>query len=256
MPRNRAGFTLIELLVVIAIIALLIGILLPALGKAREAGRAAVCLSNMRQIGTAQNLYALDNKDYTPRESTTHNPPAAHDTIPWGVAFRPYIDDKISPSPDASQDPNDLFRNAPYYRCPTAKNSKHNIHYVANGFSFNGPGTLDPRPVGDPNFRLHPTRMSTIPNPSNVPYLSEFSADTTDLLYNNWYSWANTDRTLGQVYDIWKADHLDEDSNDPRLNARRHGDGSNVLFFDGHVVRKPRSWMILLANWDDGVHNR
>jgi prepilin-type N-terminal cleavage/methylation domain-containing protein len=59
---SRPGFTLIELLVVIAIIALLVAILLPALASAREAGRTTVCLSNMKQIGTALVMYANDHK--------------------------------------------------------------------------------------------------------------------------------------------------------------------------------------------------
>lgn len=61
--QRRRGFTLIELLVVIAIIALLVSILLPALGAAREASRTTKCMSNMRQIVTAALTYATDYKE-------------------------------------------------------------------------------------------------------------------------------------------------------------------------------------------------
>ena len=64
--RDKAGFTLVELLVVIAIIALLMAILLPALGRAREMGKRAVCMNQIKQLGIAWTLYCDDNKDKVP----------------------------------------------------------------------------------------------------------------------------------------------------------------------------------------------
>ena len=93
--QSRRGFTLIELLVVIAVIALLLAILLPSLGKARETGRQTVCASNIRQMIIATNAYALDFKDSIwPAEG-------------WGRYGRPLSD---SPNSLVIYEPGQLFK--------------------------------------------------------------------------------------------------------------------------------------------------
>jgi prepilin-type N-terminal cleavage/methylation domain-containing protein/prepilin-type processing-associated H-X9-DG protein len=80
---GKQGFTLIELLVVISIIALLIGILLPALGAARDRGRQTQCAANVSGIGKAYETHANDFRDAYP---------LAGPAIPWGSDPKPWME--------------------------------------------------------------------------------------------------------------------------------------------------------------------
>ncbi len=85
--RNRRAFTLIELLVVIAIIALLIGILLPALGKARNASRITISLNNVRQIMLGFSSYRAEKKDQVPMRGPAYSQGRITPDLAWNTWY-------------------------------------------------------------------------------------------------------------------------------------------------------------------------
>ena len=115
-PPHRRGFTLVELLVVIGIIALLISILLPALGRARESAKTTLCASNLRQIGQAVTQYTNAHKGVLPVG-----------IIGWGMPNYPNGDhwanilvrSGFASAPNAVKDP--AFTTASIFMCPNSR---------------------------------------------------------------------------------------------------------------------------------------
>jgi len=137
MRRRNCGFTLIELLVVMAIIALLAGMLLPALSRAKEKARATQCLSNLKQIGAGAAMYCGDNNDTLPQSS--------HTSASWVGTLQRYTGTNV-------------------YRCPKDKNEQRLYSYAVNDF-------LTPHPHGA--AQLDFSKLTTVPSPSATLYLGE-----------------------------------------------------------------------------------
>jgi prepilin-type processing-associated H-X9-DG protein len=122
--RRLAAFTLVELLVVIGIIAVLIGILLPTLARAREAAKSAQCMSNLRQIGQAFHLYTNETRGWMVPAFIISQGGGGPGIENWATLL---VNGRYLPKPSpqpADKDVTEGVRGSVFF-CPSGLNMKH-----------------------------------------------------------------------------------------------------------------------------------
>ena len=225
---NRYRFTLIELLVVIAIIAILAAILLPALNSARERGRAASCINNLKQFGNFWLGYADENDDQMLIGDTStvgakaYNHVTARGWLEYCLRhkmFNPYYNVK---TPDGAAATHDLLL------CPSANPSNywaHNSYRAATSYRY--------------NFYLNSIRNGYADIVRKTTQLSKYASKTLVLL-DDWRpeikknNLGDKNGRLGYGSTIYKL--TDNYFNIGRYGA--HGRNANQLMADGHVEGK------------------
>jgi prepilin-type N-terminal cleavage/methylation domain-containing protein/prepilin-type processing-associated H-X9-DG protein len=206
--RERRAFTLIELLVVVAVIALLAALLLPALGGAKVKARQAGCLSNLRQIGVAMQMYADEHDGWLP--TTTHG---AGTNASWIFQLAPFVGG-VDAIRICSADPKGDARLA-------AKGTG----YIMN--EFTSVDALDPFGNMLESFRrldalAHPTEAMTVFECANAMEASVFNDHAHSRNWGN--GWASVTRDI------------QPDRHRPGGPRPDHGSGvANYLFADAHV---------------------
>lgn len=213
------GFTLVELLVVIGIIALLIGILMPALNTARRQANTVKCASQLRQMGTAALLYANEYKQVIPRDNFSGGHFFASNLLP-------YLD---GPQIDRARQTDraylhQVYGRVPILHCPTFDIGQYTLTYTVNSIDFD---LYQERQFYAP---IPVVKIARVPKPTEVAYLMEINdrrADPTD--FSTW--------------DVHALGHLTfvgtSRNSAPRMirwdDKSRHGGKTNIGFLDGHV---------------------
>jgi len=226
MRKWLAAFTLIELLVVIAIIAILAGMLLPALARAREEGRRAVCKSNLEQIGRANASYQLNYRDYMPflelYGSTNYDNPinsgGAIPTSHWAT------DSLAMLYPEFTVGSKKIFG------CPSTENVP-DIWYSSEKW-WNGSAFVDAQGRKRAWFGTSSNRAGSGGGWTTWadPKASSYGYD--DIIH---VSRAGTGHAI-------VADMDQQASRDPNWARGNHQLGMNVLYFGGHVLWKTDNW--------------